>query len=78
MKLQLFCTALLAIFITGCSNDRQQAEKMLPQINLNTEYPEKEIWFQDVAERKNWFCRILWMWNIFRWKLQRKYFLRVQ
>ena len=50
MKLQLFCTALLAIFITGGSNDRQQAEKMLPQINLNTEYPEKEIWFQDVAD----------------------------
>lgn len=50
MKLQLFCTALLAIFITGCSNDRQQAEKMLPQINLNTEFPEKEIWFQNVAD----------------------------
>lgn len=49
MKQHFFYTALMALLIIGCSSS-QQTEKKLPQINLYTSYPEKEIWLQDVAE----------------------------
>lgn len=50
LKRTLYSTALLlALLATGCG-DANQKPSALPQIDMNAEYPEKEICLQDVAE----------------------------
>lgn len=50
MKQQLFYAVLLVLLTNGCQIHGEQTEEKLPQIDLNKEYPVKEIWLQDVAE----------------------------
>ena len=50
MKRILYSTAfMLALLATGCG-DANQKPSGLPQIDMNADYPEKEICLQDVAE----------------------------
>lgn len=42
--------AFIFAFWAGCSGDGQYKEALLPQIDVNEEYPEKEIFLQDVAD----------------------------
>ena len=50
MKRTLYSTALLlALLATGCG-DANQKPSALPQIDMNAEYPEKEICLQDIAD----------------------------
>ena len=50
MKRVLYSVVMsLSLFVTGCS-DSNQYNSSLPQIDMNAEYPEKEICLQDVAE----------------------------
>ena len=50
MKKILYGTAfMLALLATGCG-DANQKPSALPQIDVRTNYPEKEICLQDVAE----------------------------
>lgn len=50
LKRTLYGTALmLALLATGCG-DANQKTSGLPQIDVRTDYPEKEICLQDVAE----------------------------
>ena len=50
MKRVLYSAVMsLVLFVTGCS-DSNQYNSSLPQIDMNAEYPEKEICLQDVAE----------------------------
>ena len=48
---RLFYSAalLLALLATGCG-DANQKTSAIPQIDMNADYPEKEICLQDVAE----------------------------
>ena len=50
LKRTLYGTAfMLALLVTGCG-DANQKTSGLPQIDVRTDYPEKEICLQDVAE----------------------------
>ena len=50
MKRILYSAAfMLALLATGCG-DANQKPSALPQIDVRTNYPEKEICLQDVAE----------------------------
>ena len=51
MKKHLFLvTALsLALFASSCG-DANQKTSVIPQIDMNADYPEKEICLQDIAE----------------------------
>ena len=50
MKRVLYSAAfMLALLATGCG-DANQKTSGLPQIDVRTDYPEKEICLQDVAE----------------------------
>ena len=50
MKRIIYSAALmLALLATGCG-DANQKTSALPQIDVRTNYPEKEICLQDVAE----------------------------
>ena len=50
MKKILYSAVMsLSLLVTGCS-DSNQYKSSLPQIDMNAEYPEKEICLQDVAE----------------------------
>ena len=50
MKRIIYSAAfMLALFATGCG-DANQKPSALPQIDVRTNYPEKEICLQDVAE----------------------------
>ena len=48
---RIFCcaTLMLALFATGCG-DANQKTSVLPQIDMNADYPDKEICLQDVAD----------------------------
>ena len=50
MKRIIYSAAmLLALLTTACGGGNKEASE-LPQIDVNTNYPEKEICLQDVAE----------------------------
>ena len=50
MKRILYSAAfMLALLATGCG-DASQKSSALPQIDVRTDYPEKEICLQDVAD----------------------------
>ena len=50
MKRIIYSAAmLLALLSTACGGGNKEASE-LPQIDVNTSYPEKEICLQDVAE----------------------------
>ena len=50
MKRIIYSAAmLLTLFTTACGSGNKEASE-LPQIDVNTSYPEKEICLQDVAE----------------------------
>lgn len=48
-KLVYSAVLLSALFFTGCSNGKHRIST-LPQIDVNADYPEKEICLQDVAK----------------------------
>ena len=50
MKYNRLYAAFIFAFLAGCSGDGQYKEALLPQIDVNEEYPEKEIFLQDVAD----------------------------
>ena len=50
MKYNRLYAAFIFAFWAGCSGDGQYKEALLPQIDVNEEYPEKEIFLQDVAD----------------------------
>ena len=50
MKYNRLYAAFIFAFLAGCSGDGQYKEALLPQIDVNKEYPEKEIFLQDVAD----------------------------
>lgn len=43
MKYNRLYAAFIFAFWAGCSGDGQYKEALLPQIDVNEEYPEKEI-----------------------------------
>ena len=51
MKKHLFLVAALSLslFASSCG-DANQKTSVIPQIDVNAEYPEKEICLQDIAE----------------------------
>ena len=67
MKYNRLYAAFIFAFLAGCSGDGQYKEALLPQIDVNEEYPEKEIFLQDVLTL-----------NIYHWKQMRKCCFRVQ
>lgn len=50
MKYNRLYAAFIFAFLAGCSGDGQYKEALLPQIDVNKVYPEKEIFLQDVAD----------------------------
>lgn len=52
MKYNRLYAAFIFAFLAGCSGDGQYKEALLPQIDVNEEYPEKEIFLQDVRGEK--------------------------
>ena len=59
MKYNRLYAAFIFAFLAGCSGDGQYKEALLPQIDVNKVYPEKEIFLQDQREStqiflKNW------------------------
>ena len=47
---RLYVVFSFALVIVGCSGDGQYREALLPRIDVNKEYPVKEIFLQDVAD----------------------------
>ena len=47
---RLYVVFSFALVIVGCSGDGQYIESLLPRIDVNKEYPVKEIFLQDVAD----------------------------
>ena len=50
MKKLFYCVALLLALLTASCGDANQKISALPQIDMNANYPEKEICLQDIAE----------------------------
>ena len=50
MKKLFYCVALLLALLTASCGDANQKISALPQIDMNADYPEKEICLQDIAE----------------------------
>lgn len=50
MKQLLSYAVLSVLCLTGCTNTSRQTVQELPRIQLNEDYPKKEIWLQDVAD----------------------------
>lgn len=55
MKVNLI-SAVLLFALAGCGKDKQSTDELVT-INVNKDYPEKELILQDIME-----------WNILRWK----------